>query len=131
MASGRTRVFSTISMIAAGLVILGVWLQVYLIASYLFGADSLQTHKDMGFVVHGFEVLAFLTALIAWRSRGDVGLTFALALVGTIQIALTDSKRYVGGLHGLFALVVLVLAVFVVKRGMDARADAGVAAPTA
>ena len=51
--------------------------------------------------------------------------------MGTIQIALTDSKRYVGGLHGLFALVVLVLAVFVVKRGMDARADAGVAAPTA
>src|SRR5215210_3021272 len=44
---------------------LGVFLQVYLIGAYIFGAgsDALDAHPTVGFTVHGLEVLLFLVAL--------------------------------------------------------------------
>ena len=98
----------------AGLVVLGVFLQVYLIASYLFGADTLQTHKDVGFGVHGAEVLTLVAALFARWQRVPA---LILAVLGTVQISLAGSHRYVGGLHGLFATFVLLLAASIIWRG--------------
>jgi hypothetical protein len=106
-----------ITIALAGLVVLGVFLQVYLIASYLFGADTLQTHKDAGLWVHGLEVLTLIAALFA---RWERVLALVLALVGTAQIALADSHKYVGGLHGLFAMFVLLLAASILWRGRTA-----------
>jgi hypothetical protein len=102
--------------VLAGIVVLGVFTQVYLIAAYIFGADTLDAHKNIGGIVHGFEVLTFIAALLARRERA---LAFALAAVGTVQLALADGEKYVGGLHGLFATFVLLLAAALVWRGRE------------
>jgi hypothetical protein len=132
------RNFLWIQLVLAALVVLGVWLQVYFIASYFFGAqDALDLHKTVGGITHIVEVLVFLAALGAWwRNWGRVGYAFALGVIGTIQIALTDSEKWVGGFHGLLALVILVMAVFIVKWDAEALrltrghgGDAGTAPP--
>ena len=126
MEPGARRTFTRIRYVLATLVVVGVFVQVYLIASYFFGAtDALDAHETVGGIVHGFEVLVFLAALGAsWGAWGEVGLSFSLALVGTIQLALADreldASGWVHGLHGLLALVVMVIAVVIIHR--DARA---------
>jgi len=74
------------------------------------------------------ELLVFLTAFGAWpRAWRWIGFTFLLFFVGTVQIFLLpsdsddpvrSSAAWVYGLHGLFALIVLVLAAIVAHRGM-------------
>jgi hypothetical protein len=97
---------------------LGVFLQVYLIGAYIFGAgsDALDAHTTVGFSVHALEVLLFLVALVAWLPRADAGLSLVMALLGTTQIALADAHGWTGGLHPLGALVVLALAAAIVRR---------------
>ena len=117
------RGFQWAVLILSGLVALGVFLQVYFIASYFFGAgkDALDLHKDMGGIVHLFEVLVFLAALVGfWKKWTDVGWAFALALIGTVQLAFSDGDDWVGGFHGVLALVVLILAAIVAHRTMRA-----------
>jgi peptidoglycan/LPS O-acetylase OafA/YrhL len=131
------RPFLWIQLVLAALVVLGVWLQVYFIASYFFGAaDALDVHKTIGEIMRGVEVLVFLAALGAWwRNWGKIGHAFGLAAVGTIQIALSGGDDWVGGFHGLLALAILVMAVFIVKDDAEAlgltrgRGDAGAAPP--
>jgi hypothetical protein len=102
---------------------LGVFLQVYLIGAYIFGAgsDALDAHTDVGFTVHGLEVLLLLIALAAWLPRADVGLSLLMVLLGTTQIALADAHGWTGGLHPLGALLVLVLAAAIARRDLRRR----------
>lgn len=127
-----------IQLVLAAAVAIGVWLQVYLIASDQFGAtDALDLHKTIGESMRGLEVLVFLAALGAWwRNWGKIGHAFGLAAVGTIQISLTGGDEWVGGLHGLLALAILTMAVFIVKDDAQALGltrgrggDAGTAPP--
>jgi hypothetical protein len=99
---------------------LGVFLQVYLIGAYIFGAgsDALDAHTSVGFSVHGLEVLLFLVALVAWLPRADAGLSLVMALLGTTQIALADAHGWTGGLHPLGALLVLALATVIARRDL-------------
>lgn len=116
-----TRAFLWITLVLATLVAVGVILQVYFIASYAFGAgeDALDIHKDLGGIVHGIEVLTFIATIGAfWRRWWDIGLGFLLGALGTVQLALAESDDWVGGLHGLFALVVFVLAAVIAHRAM-------------
>ncbi len=108
------RIAFRVQMVLAGIVVFGVLLQVYLIASYLFGADTLEAHKNVGGVVHIFEVLVLIAGLVA---KHDRLLALALAVLGTVQLALAGADEYVGGLHGLFAIVVLALAGWILLRG--------------
>lgn len=113
--------FTWVVLVSASLVVLGVFLQVYFIASYLFGAgeDALDAHKNLGGFVHGFEVLALLAAIVAyWGRWKEIIPAFLLAAIGTVQLAFVDGNEWVGGLHGLLALVVLILAHAVVVRSM-------------
>jgi len=99
--------------VLAGLVATLVVLQVYFIASYFFGAeDGRDLHETNGFaVVHPLELIVFLVGIAAWWRRWRmVGVSFLLPLIGTIQIGLTEGSDWVGGLHGLLALVVMGLA---------------------
>ena len=103
------------TLIFSAIVAVGVWVQVYLIAAYFFGAvDAKDAHGAFGgLVVHGAELLAFLGALAGWWRRwARVGLAFALIAVGTIQIAFVDGEEWIGALHGLLAMVVMVLAAY-------------------
>jgi hypothetical protein len=118
-----TRSFLWANLILAALVAVGVFTQVYLIASYLFGAgeDALDAHEDLGGIVHIVEVLVFLAAIGGyWRKWGEIGLSLALAVIGTVQLGFADGDDWVGGLHGLLALVVLILAGEISHRTMRA-----------
>jgi hypothetical protein len=112
--------------VLANLIVLAVFVQVYLIASYIFGADSLDAHKTVGDITHGVEIVAGLVGIAAWWGQGKmVALSLALPIIGTIQVAFADSHRYVGGLHGLFALVVLAIAGVLGHRAGKAAVAAG------
>ena len=104
-------------------IVLGVFVQVYLIGAYIFGAGPgvLNVHKAAGFTVHGFEVLVFVAALVAWLPWRDLGLSLLLAVIGTVQVALASAHRFVGALHPLLALVVLTLAATLAKSAMRRR----------
>ena len=118
-----TRAFLWANLVLAVLVSVGVFVQVYLIASYFFGAgqDALDAHKNLGGIVHIVEVLVFLAAIGGyWRKWGEIGLSFTLAVIGTIQLGLADGDDWVGGLHGVFALLVLLLAGAITHRTMRA-----------
>ena len=109
-------------------VVAGVFVQVYLIGAYIFGAGqgALDAHKTAGWTVHGFEMLVFAAALVAWLPRVDLVLSLLLAVIGTVQVALASEHRWVGGLHPLLALVVVGLAATLVLRAIRRRHDARV-----
>jgi hypothetical protein len=93
-------------------VVVAVFVQVYLIGAYLFGAGpgALNAHKSLGFVAHAIELAIGVMAFVAWLPRTQISLSIALAVVGTVQVSLADAHRWVGGLHPLGALVVLTMA---------------------
>ena len=115
-----------IATVAALLVALGVFVQVYLITSYVTGAgeDALDAHGFVGFaIIHPLELFVFLAGLAAWWGAWRwVGLSFLLIVLGTVQIFLAPpdedpSSGWVHGLHGLFALFVMVLAAVIFHHG--------------
>jgi hypothetical protein len=107
-----------------GLVVLGVFVQVYLIGAYVFGAgDALEAHRAVGFTVHACEVLVLVAALVAWLPRADLWLSLALAVGGTIQLSLASAgDAWVGALHPLGALLVLVVGWALLTRARARRA---------
>ena len=104
-------------------IVLGVFVQVYLIGAYIFGAGqgALDAHRTIGFTVHGLELLLLVAALVARLPRRDVGLSLLLAVIGTVQISLASAHAWTGGLHPLFALVVLALAATLARRSLRAH----------
>ena len=128
------RVFHWLHFVAACLVVVGVFLQVYLASGQLFGTDSLDDHRDMGWMVHNFEVAVFVTALVAWLPRADIGWSVALVVLGTAQVLLSEADRWVGAIHGVGALVVLIVASIIVHRdlrGLGLRHGGGAGAGAA
>ncbi len=118
------RGFVWLYVLTALLVAAGVLLQAFSIAAYVRGAgpDALEMHETGGFVTHSLEIIVFLAALIGyWGAWKRVGLALLLPVIGTIQVLLigdTDaSGSWINGLHGLFALVVLLLAVALAQSG--------------
>jgi hypothetical protein len=102
----------------------GVLAQVYLIGAYIFGAGqgALDAHRSVGFTLHGLEVLTLVVALVAWLPRADRWLSLALAVVGTVQIALASAHAWTGALHPLGAMAVLAIATVLARRGLQRRA---------
>lgn len=101
-------------------IVIAVFVQVYLIGSYVFGAGqgALDAHKSLGLTTHGLEGALFVAAVVAWLSRGDLILSLLLFMVGTVQITLADAHKWAGGLHPLGALFVLVLATLLARRDL-------------
>jgi hypothetical protein len=121
----RNRVATWLNLVFASIIVIGVFVQVYLIASYAMGAGegALDAHGFVGgIVIHGSELLVFLTAIVAfWRLWGWIAVNFGLFVFGTIQIFLLPPDEDPGspwlhGLHGLFALFVLLYAAYIAKR---------------
>lgn len=113
------RAASWLHLALAVAVALAVFVQVYLIGAFIFGAGqgALDAHRTVGFTAHGLEVLVLLVAAVAWLPRPDVGLSFLLAVVGTAQVALAGATRWAGGLLPLGALFVLVLPTQLARWG--------------
>ena len=104
----------------ASAIVVGVFVQVYLIGSYIFGAGqgALDAHRAVGFTLQGPELFVLLTALIAWLPRIDLLLSLLVAVVGFVQAFLASAHQWVGGLHPLLALVLFSLAATLALRGM-------------
>ena len=112
-----------VHLLLAVLVVLAVFAQVYLIGAYIFGAGegALEAHTSVGWSTHTAEMVLFLMALVARLPRTDLVLSLALVAVGTVQVILADSVEWVGALHPLFALVVLMIAAVLAHRGFRRR----------
>ncbi len=124
----RNRIATWVHLVFASIIVIGVFLQAYFIASYASGAGegALDAHGFTGgFVVHGSEVIVFLSSLVAfWGFWKWVGWSFFLVLFGTVQIFLAPpdddpGSGWLHGLHGLFALFVALLAAYLAYN--DAR----------
>jgi hypothetical protein len=123
------RAFLWVSFGLSVLVLVGIVLQLYFIAAWLFGAGNgaLDAHKAVGgAVVHPAEVLVFLAAFGAWRRNWPaIGWSLALALVGTLQVisvgdVSNPANGWWHGLHGGLVLFVVALAVYIARREASA-----------
>lgn len=64
------RIARFLHLIGAAAIVFLVFVQVYLIADYIFGnAGVLNTHETIGRVVVGVELIVLVTALIGWWRR--------------------------------------------------------------
>jgi hypothetical protein len=125
----RQRIGLWLTFIFSLLVVVGMAVQVYLIATYAFGPvteggqDAIDLHKDLGMAVHGGYILTFLAALLAtWPNWRATALSFSLAVLGTIQAFLAGGDMSLGvhALHGAFVPVVFVIAVLIMWRTYNA-----------
>jgi hypothetical protein len=121
----RNRIATWINFVFASIVVLGVFLQVYFIASFFTGAgdSALDAHSFTGgVIVHGSELIVLISGLVAFWGAGKlVGLSALLFVFGTVQIFLAPpdddpASGWVHGLHGLFALFVALLAAWIAYR---------------
>ena len=121
------RAATWVNFIFACVIVVGVFLQAYLITAYATGAgeDALDAHGFVGgLIIHASELIVFLSALVAfWRNWPWIAFNFGLFVLGTIQVFLSPpdedpASGWVHGLHGLFALFVLVYAAAIAHRDM-------------
>ena len=119
------RGFLGLYLLTALVVVAGVFLQAFSIAAYARGTgeDALDMHKTVGFLTHSVEIIVFLAALIGyWGLWRKVGVALLLPVIGTIQVILVGdtgkSGDWINGLHGLFALIVLLLALALARDGL-------------
>jgi hypothetical protein len=104
--------------IFAALAAIGMFIQVYLIAGFLFGEPGwVDTHKDLGkFFVHPMYILTFLAAIVgAWPNWRATAWPFALAVLGSVQAFLAggDMSASIHALHGALVPIVFVIAVWI------------------
>ena len=107
--------------IFAALSAVGIFIQVYLIAGFIFGENGwLDAHKTFGMLTHLFYVLTFVAALIAvWPNWRATKWPFLLALIGSVQAFLAGGAD-VGGdnaalhaFHGALVPIVFVIALII------------------
>jgi hypothetical protein len=101
--------------LAAGAIVSLVFLQVYLIAAYIFGDSGvLDAHMTVGRVTVAFELLVLVTALVGWwGNRSQIATSSALFVTGLVQVSLAKdlgSSPEVHAFHGMLALAVFWLA---------------------
>jgi hypothetical protein len=128
------RTFTWISLVLSVVVVLGIAVQLYLIAAWIFGeSGALDAHKVVGgAVVHPAEVLIFLVSFGAWwKVWRNVAQSFGLALLGTIQVFFVGDVKdpgngYLHGLHGGLALFVAAYACYIGWREARALGVVGV-----
>ena len=123
----RSRAATWVNLVFASIIVVGVFLQAYFITAYFTGAGegALDAHGFTGgVVIHASELIVFLSALVAfWRRWWWIAFNFGLFVFGTIQIFLSPpdedpASGWVHGLHGLFALIVLVWAAVIAYRDL-------------
>jgi hypothetical protein len=122
--AGARRVVDVVYGYIAAFFVLGVLLQVYLAGIGIFGinstkvanATSLNPHRAWGTVLMVLSLILLVLALIAWASRATVIWTFVLALLVIVAqsglAAAGESNKWIGGLHALDGMVILLLSLW-------------------
>ncbi len=121
------------AIIFSGLVAVGVLLQAFSITVFLRDGGNitaLDMHRHTGYTTMGLMVVTLFAVYAAARtSKKLVGMASILLVVGGLQFMFlgdTDARGgWVSGLHGLLAVVVMVLAVELTHSLSRARRDAG------
>ena len=118
----RNRAATWVNLFFASVIVVAVFLQAYFIASDAMGAGegALDAHGFLGgLVIHGSELIVFLSALVAfWGMWRWILVNLGLFVLGTVQIFLLPPDEdpgspWVHGLHGLLALFVLTYAAYI------------------
>jgi hypothetical protein len=121
----------------AAFFVAGVLVQVYLAGIGIFGinsakvanATSLDPHGAWGTVLMVLSVILLILALVAWVSRVTVIWTFVLAvLVTAAQTALAaagENNKWIGGLHALDGMVILLLSLWLAITARRRQTVAG------
>ena len=125
------RTFLWINFVLASAIVLLIFVQAYLIATWAIGNQSdegvLDAHGIIGgLVIHGLRVARVPDGVRGLAAGGWrwIGVTFGLFVLGTVQIFLlppdddpvSSSAAWVHGLHGLLALFVMVYAAFMAHQ---------------
>jgi hypothetical protein len=118
--SGLTRAYGALAMVFAGLVVL----QVFFAGLGIFGAESFDTHRSFGNVLHALTAILLLLAVLGPRTTRDIAMAAGLVVLTTIQIGLVgaqDDALGVAALHPVLALLVLGLAVHMGAQALRGR----------
>ena len=133
--AGARRAVDVVYGYLAASFVLGVLLQVYLAGLGIFGinsakvanATSLDPHRAWGTVLMVLSLILLVLALIAWASRATVIWTFVLALLVIIAqtglAAAGESNKWIGGLHALDGMVILLLSLWLAIKAWRRRRD--------
>ena len=123
MRSAATAAYHWIALIiTAGLVV-----QFFLAGVGVFGADSFDAHKSVGWILHTASILILIAAIVGPRDRKSILFSIAFIVVFTIQTMLpTADEPWLAAFHPLLALVVLGMAAHIglpaISRGRAASA---------
>jgi heme A synthase len=84
-------------------------------------ASSFDPHRAWGSILMVISLVMLIVALIAWQSRRTTISAFLLALLTVIAqnvlAALGDSNKWVGGLHALDGMLILLLSLWIAVLG--------------
>jgi Family of unknown function (DUF6220) len=108
----------------AWMFVLAVAIQFLLAGLGVLGGESLEAHRQWGFVVlHLIPILMFIAAIIGRMGRTVIGLTVALFLLVFLQALFVDPEIdpvWLRSLHVLNALFIFALGQFLAQRATRA-----------
>jgi len=115
---------------AAVLFLVGVVVQVYLIGATLFAGNSVEDHRNLGYLLSLAPVIPLLLAWPARAGQRTILLAAALlvsAFVQSILPSLRDGASWLAALHPVNALVVFGLSVLVTRHAVRLARTPGAA----
>jgi hypothetical protein len=105
----------------AWLFVLAVAIQFLLAGLGVLGGESLEAHRQWGFIVlHLIPILMFIAAIVGRMGRTVLGLTAALFLLVFLQPLFADPEldpRWLRSIHVLNALFIFALGYHLAQRG--------------
>ena len=125
MRRGATAVYHWVAL----LILAGGVVQFLLAGAGVFGAESFEAHKSLGWILHTASIIVVIAAIVGPRTQRAIVLSIALFVVFTIQVMLPgaqDDAPWVAAFHPVLALAVLGLAAQIgmpaISRGREATA---------
>jgi Family of unknown function (DUF6220) len=111
--------------ITAGLVV-----QFFLAGVGVFGADSFDAHKGLGWILHTAAILILIAAIVGPRDRKSILFSLAFIVVFTIQTMLPAADEpWLAAFHPLLALAVLGMAAHIGMPAINRRRAASAPNP--
>ena len=105
----------------AWLFVLAVAIQFFLAGLGVLGGESLEAHRQWGFIVlHLLPILMIVAAIVGRMGRTVIGLTVLLLLLVFVQPLFADpalDPRWLRSLHVLNALFIFALGSYLAQRG--------------